>query len=73
MCNNACNGCWSNGPKACQMCKMFKLNDECVERCDANFINERYTYLHNKETRECRYCHAECKYGCNGPVIIYLN
>ena len=70
VCDNACSGCWSTGSKSCQMCKTFKLDEQCVQKCENNFINGRYTYVHNKNTRECRYCHPECKNGCNGPVSV---
>ncbi len=68
VCDSACKGCWSTGSKACQFCKTYKLDEICVEKCEGNFINDRYTYLENNNTRECKYCHQECLEGCTGPV-----
>ena len=62
----ACNGCWSTGSNACQFCKTYKLDDMCLESCDRSFVNNRWLYLSNNETRECEYCNDECKLGCRG-------
>ena len=72
MCDQACNGCWNVGPKSCQFCKTYKLDDRCVEECSgqqkSNNDKLQYIYLSKNETRECDYCHIECKNGCSGPV-----
>ena len=65
VCNEMCLGCWSNGSTDCQLCKTYKLEDRCVNECGQN----ESTYIANRDTRECRYCHSECKNGCSGPVI----
>ena len=67
-CDSACSGCWSTGSESCQLCKNYKLDEECIEKCDNNFQNGRFTYIQNYETRECKYCHPGCKSGCTGPV-----
>ena len=70
-CDPTCNGCWSTGPKSCQFCKTYKLEDQCVEDCKGTQINNVYAYLADTEKRECKFCHPECKLGCNGTVFIY--
>ena len=76
-CDATCDGCWSTGPKSCQFCKTYKLDDRCVEKCDgvqkSNANQLQYIYLSNNETRECQFCHVECKHGCTGPVNKKIN
>ena len=72
VCDKACKGCWSTGSTACQFCKDFKLDQTCIHSCgDGKLLNGRFTYLANPDTRECKYCHPECKNGCSGPVITF--
>lgn len=69
-CEKMCQGCWSNSSTDCQFCKAYKLEDRCVDECGSNWthINGRLTYIMNKQTRECGYCHSECVDGCTGSV-----
>lgn len=67
VCDPACAGCWSTGPKSCQFCKAYKLADICVESCNGTLVNNSYIYLQNEATRECKFCHSECE-DCNGPT-----
>jgi hypothetical protein len=68
VCDQACDGCWSTGSHSCQFCKTFKLDDRCVEDCENKMVDGKYLYLKNNQTRECDYCHEECKKGCYGPT-----
>jgi hypothetical protein len=72
ICDSSCLGCWSTGPRSCQICKSYKLDDMCLPSCeDGSVINGKHIYLNDTSTRECHYCHAECKSGCYGPVITF--
>lgn len=66
-CDSTCAGCWSTGPKSCQICKTYKLDDTCIESCNNTQINGKFTYVDNQVTRECAYCHEQCHSGCTGP------
>jgi L1 cell adhesion molecule len=69
VCDPSCNGCWSTGAHSCQFCKTYKLEDRCVETCESNqMVDNRYLYLKNNSTRECNYCHKECRKGCEGET-----
>lgn len=45
----------------------FKLEKLCINKCDGILINNRSTFLTDKNDRNCNYCDLECK-GCIGPV-----
>ena len=37
-CDIECNGCWNNGPQACQLCQNYKSGITCVNQCPIGTI-----------------------------------
>jgi L1 cell adhesion molecule len=71
VCDSACSGCWGLGPTSCQFCRTYKLNEVCVNSCNAGDThNDSHIYVANSETRECGFCHPECSGGCTGPTEL---
>ena len=52
VCDQSCSGCWSTGPKSCQLCKTYKLDDFCVDQCENNFLNGKFIYLVSFQNKE---------------------
>ncbi|XP_070569485.1 epidermal growth factor receptor-like [Ptychodera flava] len=65
VCDGQCTstGCWGPGNDKCVECRNYKLEDQCIERCDT----DNGQYVISETDKECGLCHPECRGSCNGP------
>ncbi|XP_070569954.1 receptor tyrosine-protein kinase erbB-3-like [Ptychodera flava] len=70
VCDGQCtsNGCWGPGNDKCVECRNYKLEDQCIERCDT----DNGQYMISETDKECGLCHPECRGSCNGPSLHFI-